>query len=112
VPVNFAGIFLGLLLLGTGAAGFLLSTRVNALAAEAGHELLGFEPGKGGTLPPAADMVSYVAIDTEPISPLGRALSLLWLTVLVGTIAAFTAFTIWSIGTWLFDLFLSQFTGD
>lgn len=110
--MNFAGIFLGLLLLGTGAAGFLLWSKVSALSADAGHELLGFEPGQGGTLPPQAEMVTYVAIDTEPMTPMGRALSLLWLVVLVGSLAAITAFAIWGIGNWMVQMFLDQFAGD
>jgi hypothetical protein len=113
VWVNFAGIFLGLLLLGTGAAGFLLSARVNELAPASGDGALGFEVGTGSVLPLATDeSTTYVAVATDPPTGLHRLLSLLWLAVLVGAISAVSAWIVWEIGSAIVNAFLSQFAGD
>lgn len=109
--MNFAGTFLGLLLLGAGVAGSLLTLKVRALADGAVDPELGFAPtgpGSVATYTPPEPGTTYLAISTEPTTPGRRALSLGGILILVLAVAAVSAFTIWNIGSMIVEAIFSQ----
>lgn len=116
--MNFAGAFLGLLLLGLGAAGFLLSARVSGLSRDALHPELGFDTSPSGAIalessttgPPEG--THYLLVSTEGPTPVQRALALVGIVILVLSVATASALVIWNTGSALIHAIFHQWLSD
>lgn len=114
--MNFAGAFLGLLLLALGAVGFLLSARVSGLARTAEDPALGFAgagtSGTAGVIPPPEQGTTYLAVSTEPPSVGQRALALVGIAVLILVVSTASAIIVWNAGSLLIQSIFDQFVND